>query len=239
MNDTITCTGEVIWDNNVTIIGDENTIKGNECIVKGNRNIVQGNDCDVYGNSNHIYGSRTNVYGDWNMNLNDDYKLCQTNAGRGKMNSGSQSGFDHPMNVRTKKVEEKKLEEKKLEEDKLLSFTDINGQRKETLASEMIKVIKENKEQDEQLVAIEEFQENQRKELQKKQTADFELFIVTLYQQIVVDKAKIQQSQVEKLLKQAHEMEAERQNKEKNEKQQEQFRQMQMMMQYMTKMPTQ
>ncbi len=74
-NITITTNGKtymykdnaVIEKNNVTVIGNGNTINGKKCEVIGNNNIINGKKCTVNGNDNIINGKKCTVIGHENV----------------------------------------------------------------------------------------------------------------------------------------------------------------------------
>lgn len=57
------CDNTGIYDNHISVWGNNNSLYGNHCIAYGDNNIVYGNHTKVYGDNTQVYGNHCKIYG--------------------------------------------------------------------------------------------------------------------------------------------------------------------------------
>lgn len=74
-NRTKFVSGATINRNDVTVVGDRNTVVGNDAVVYGDDNVVIGNDAKVYGIRNRVNGNDAEVHGDYCSVIGNDCEV--------------------------------------------------------------------------------------------------------------------------------------------------------------------
>jgi len=255
---TLKTNHSTIRDSNVDIYGDHNQIYGNNCNVYGAHNHIFGSYANVYGDHNHNNGTVNWARGDHNHGFiarMNDRSIKQEPQMRCGTQPQMRCGTQPQMRCWTEEsrfgVEQEKQDEsiiKKLKTNvfdvslelgnQIISF-EMNGQKKELTVYEMLDVIKQDKEQSEQINSLKTVHATKLKEFQKQQDEEFKLCVKQVFETVETGKAQRQQQQADDLIKKARESEEVRKNEETLKLIHQQQEQLQMMMKALASMQNQ